>query len=112
MNEFPPIEGCDRCDCGCKYWEDGKCIDCGERFRPVVISVRAPKGVTRVVFPGRSVTTVLDAMQTVAGTHGGDVRRSEAGKHFVVFSHVDDAQQFVDDVHETWARLLTAEEVV
>jgi hypothetical protein len=28
-----PREGCDRCGCGCKYWEDGRCIDCGERFR-------------------------------------------------------------------------------
>lgn len=23
------IEGCDRCWCGCKYWEDDACIDCG-----------------------------------------------------------------------------------
>ena len=22
-------EGIDRCDCGCKYWEHDKCIDCG-----------------------------------------------------------------------------------
>lgn len=22
-------EGCDRCFCGCKYWENDKCIDCG-----------------------------------------------------------------------------------
>lgn len=22
-------EGCDRCFCGCKYWEHDKCIDCG-----------------------------------------------------------------------------------
>lgn len=21
-------EGCDRCYCGCKYWENDKCIDC------------------------------------------------------------------------------------
>lgn len=23
-------EGIDRCDCGCKYWENDKCIDCGQ----------------------------------------------------------------------------------
>lgn len=23
-------EGCDRCDCGSKYWENDLCIDCGE----------------------------------------------------------------------------------
>lgn len=22
-------EGCDRCACGCKYWEHDRCIDCG-----------------------------------------------------------------------------------
>ena len=22
-------EGCDRCRCGCKYWESDRCIDCG-----------------------------------------------------------------------------------
>lgn len=22
-------EGCDRCACGCKYWENDRCIDCG-----------------------------------------------------------------------------------
>lgn len=23
-------EGVDRCACGCKYWEQDRCIDCGE----------------------------------------------------------------------------------
>ena len=23
------MEGCDRCWCGCKYWENDRCIDCG-----------------------------------------------------------------------------------
>lgn len=23
-------EGCDRCACGCKYWENDLCIDCGD----------------------------------------------------------------------------------
>jgi hypothetical protein len=22
-------EGCDRCACGCKYWEDDYCVSCG-----------------------------------------------------------------------------------
>lgn len=29
-----PEEGCTRCYCGCKYWEDDTCIDCGYRYRP------------------------------------------------------------------------------
>jgi hypothetical protein len=27
-------EGCSRCDCGCKYWENDRCIDCGTRHAP------------------------------------------------------------------------------
>lgn len=23
-------EGVDVCDCGCKYWENDRCVDCGE----------------------------------------------------------------------------------
>ena len=23
------VEGCDRCACGCKYWENDTCVDCG-----------------------------------------------------------------------------------
>jgi hypothetical protein len=23
------VEGCDRCYCGCKYWENDRCVDCG-----------------------------------------------------------------------------------
>ena len=26
---FVAQEGCTRCECGCKYWEHDKCIDCG-----------------------------------------------------------------------------------
>lgn len=22
-------EGCDRCPCGCKFWEKDQCVDCG-----------------------------------------------------------------------------------
>lgn len=29
----PPENGCDRCWCGCKYWNGNKCIDCGEAFK-------------------------------------------------------------------------------
>ena len=25
--------GCDRCECGCKYWEFDRCIDCGEMHK-------------------------------------------------------------------------------
>ena len=37
---YPPLgnktarEGCDRCDCGCKYWEGDFCIDCGTEHDP------------------------------------------------------------------------------
>ena len=24
------IDGVDRCYCGCKYWEDDTCVDCGQ----------------------------------------------------------------------------------
>lgn len=27
----PAENGVDRCYCGCKYWENDRCIDCGER---------------------------------------------------------------------------------
>lgn len=26
-------EGCDRCVCGCKYWENDICVDCGTEAR-------------------------------------------------------------------------------
>ena len=26
--------GCDRCDCGCKYWEKDVCVDCGTKHDP------------------------------------------------------------------------------
>lgn len=29
-------EGCDRCYCGCKYWENDKCIDCGTSIQTCV----------------------------------------------------------------------------
>ena len=28
-------EGCDRCYCGCKYWENDKCIDCGQHVSKI-----------------------------------------------------------------------------
>ena len=29
-------EGCDRCTCGCKYWEHDKCIDCGKHVDSIM----------------------------------------------------------------------------
>lgn len=29
-------EGCTRCECGCKYWENDTCIDCGNKYVPNV----------------------------------------------------------------------------
>lgn len=27
-------EGCSRCECGCKYWENDRCIDCDTAHHP------------------------------------------------------------------------------
>ena len=27
-------QGVDRCECGCKYWENDRCIDCGAEWTP------------------------------------------------------------------------------
>ena len=29
-----PENGVDRCECGCKYWNGDRCIDCGDVFVP------------------------------------------------------------------------------
>ena len=29
-------EGCDRCFCGCKYWENDRCVDCNTRIEDVI----------------------------------------------------------------------------
>ena len=34
-------EGCDRCVCGCKYWENDKCIDCGRMVEVAKNEIRA-----------------------------------------------------------------------
>ena len=36
-------EGCDRCDCGCKYWEDDCCIDCGTHITMTTVADRATR---------------------------------------------------------------------
>lgn len=28
-------EGVTRCDCGCKYWEKDKCVDCGAAVQKI-----------------------------------------------------------------------------
>jgi hypothetical protein len=30
--EWMPVNGVDLCECGCKYWHAGRCIDCGDRY--------------------------------------------------------------------------------
>lgn len=39
-------EGCTRCACGCKYWENDTCIDCGTKYvlNADVIVDSLPKG--------------------------------------------------------------------
>lgn len=34
-------EGCDRCGCGAKYWENDRCVSCGEAFQPVLRACNA-----------------------------------------------------------------------
>jgi hypothetical protein len=29
------VEGCDRCACGSKYWENDECVDCGTSIAAV-----------------------------------------------------------------------------
>lgn len=35
-------EGCDRCFCGCKYWEYDRCVDCGTHIETVLQSPDNP----------------------------------------------------------------------
>ena len=35
LGNFEAQEGCDRCFCGCKYWENDKCVDCGTHINEV-----------------------------------------------------------------------------
>jgi len=30
-------DGYDRCECGCKYWEHDRCIDCGTYIRSALV---------------------------------------------------------------------------
>lgn len=38
-------EGVDRCQCGCKYWENDKCIDCGTLIE--IVKIRRLADVSR-----------------------------------------------------------------
>jgi hypothetical protein len=31
LNNTTASEGASRCECGCKYWENDRCVDCGTR---------------------------------------------------------------------------------
>lgn len=54
-----PGNGCDRCECGCKYWEGDTCIDCGAAYVPNIPEgmVHVRKGTT-VSFTGPVVLTL------------------------------------------------------
>jgi hypothetical protein len=32
------LEGCTRCDCGCKYWENDRCVDCGSHVESIALN--------------------------------------------------------------------------
>lgn len=40
LNNTIAREGADFCYCGCKYWENDRCIDCGSHIDEVTIEVR------------------------------------------------------------------------
>lgn len=42
-------EGCDRCWCGCKYWENDRCIDCGTHVRDIPCGAELTMGPTEGV---------------------------------------------------------------
>ena len=46
------LEGCDRCFCGCKYWENDRCVDCGLHIS--TIREQDHRGV-HFVYPGHDV---------------------------------------------------------
>lgn len=40
LNNTVAREGCDFCYCGCKYWENDRCIDCGTLVTDIPENVR------------------------------------------------------------------------
>lgn len=54
LNNKIAQEGCDRCYCGCKYWENDTCIDCGEGIGQVLrwrLNELEDQGVPNAVCP-------------------------------------------------------------
>lgn len=41
-------EGCDRCFCGCKYWEHDRCIDCGTHVTKIPVGTEGNRDGTEV----------------------------------------------------------------
>jgi hypothetical protein len=114
-----PREGCDRCYCGAKYWENDRCVSCGERWHPIIIGITAEQGISHVCVPG-GVLTVETAVRGLAeDDYGGDLRddarRYDAltgsTTHVATFTDPDHAQEFADAVHLNWPRL-TCEEII
>lgn len=117
-----PREGIDRCPCGAKYWDGSVCASCGERYRPIVVTVTTPQGISHVVWPGNSayigrVPEVGKALDAVAVDYGGSLYDAEpvaltgATMHRLVFEDLDPARDFIDAIRETWARFEIDEQV-
>ncbi len=58
------IDGVDRCECGCKYWQGDRCVDCGDRatgvvFRKITRGLYGT-GVHRTADNGCEVEIVID----------------------------------------------------
>lgn len=47
LNNQKAVDGCDVCDCGCKYWKNDRCTDCGtawdlrHRAYPITIGIES-----------------------------------------------------------------------
>lgn len=97
-------EGCDRCYCGCKYWESDRCIDCGTAIAdcladPEWVRENRPRGMT---------TRRLDAvdLRAAVAARAEDLRiarkhRDEAEDRFIAGrgsrQSAVDAQEWADN---------------
>ena len=92
-----PLEGCDRCHCGAKYWDGNVCHSCGEKWRPVVIGVTAAHYVGD---PDADVRPLLLSLAMNDGTLRDEAKdEPNARTYFVTFTDEYAAQDFEDAVN-------------
>lgn len=69
LNNVIAREGCDRCVCGCKYWENDRCIDCGTLITEALYGNNAPTGWTRTGDPEAAPVWCGADLQPLTGTY-------------------------------------------